>query len=528
MEQDDYFTEIYSYMIHNSTILFCLYGFHNTQTPDQNKHPKSIGLWENISITIKYKSKDSALNRIMSEEKQNGKRGREESEENTDSEGNLTLSVSKIKYSLISLSPMYHFLMTLILTIRNSFYILQPPGERVLLEGDADMEAEEGNEELEEEQGKRKRRKTITEDEEGVETGGKNVKTFTENLRTLSVVRYKIALLPPSYIYLSIQLHIRTRRNKNLIQNITFNIQLIDMNAHLLTSMRVYRNSPANFQTSRRFSKAAIISTSTHLCPGAEKEEEEKSEKGEKKKKIGRSAEARIRRAAKNKEKRKNKKLTEKMAKASLTHAPSSDGRSCGKKPKATPSTSKNNNNNNKPAPRVSPSFIVQVKLDGEGTPSEQQRRDLMGFLALQIAGIPSSSSATPVSLRDSRVEGDRILLVCEDRDSQGAVVGLLSTREDLTVNSGPVRRRYAFGGPGYLTSLPGDAMTRFLENQNPGLPAGGLTHVSTNTGGRVVTVYVDVSEEAYTYLQGRSFQLGTMTTLVTLRPANGQDRRSH
>ena len=156
-----------------------------------------------------------------------------------------------------------------------------------------------------------------------------------------------------------------------------------------------------------------------------------------------------------------------------------------------------------------------------------QQRRDLMGYLALQIAGIPASSNATPVSLRDSRVEGGRILLVCGDQESQQAVTGLLRTRADLTVSSGPARRRYAFGGPGYLTSLPGEAMIRFLENQNPGLPAGGLTHVSTNTGGRLVTVYVDVSEEAYTYLQGRSFQLGTMTTAITLRPANGQDRSS-
>jgi hypothetical protein len=124
-------------------------------------------------------------------------------------------------------------------------------------------------------------------------------------------------------------------------------------------------------------------------------------------------------------------------------------------------------------------------------------------------------------------VAAGRILLVAEDEGSREAIVALLEARTDLTVRSGPIRRRFAFGGPGYLMSLPDQAILRFLLAQNPEMPAGSMSMVSVNRGGQGVTAYVDVTEEGYSYLASRRFQLRTMTTPVTLRPANGSSRRS-
>ena len=173
------------------------------------------------------------------------------------------------------------------------------------------------------------------------------------------------------------------------------------------------------------------------------------------------------------------------------------------------------------------PSFNVRVTLNS-GAPTEEVRRDLMRYLALRIAEMPSTSTSVPISLRDSRILGDQIVLVCDDRDSQGVVTELLGDREELRVVTGSTWRRYAFGGPGYLTYLNGGQIVQFLQRQNPDLPANSLNFVSINKGGRYQTVYVDVNEAGHTYLSGNGYKLKTMTTAVTLRPANGSSQRTN
>ena len=127
---------------------------------------------------------------------------------------------------------------------------------------------------------------------------------------------------------------------------------------------------------------------------------------------------------------------------------------------------------------RSGPTFNVEV-TPTVGPPTEEVRRKIMGFLALRIAEMPLTETTVPVSLRDSRIVGGRILLVCDDEGSQGVVTELLGTRDDFTVGTGPVLRRYAFGGPGYLTSLTGRQIVQFLQHQNPDLPPDSLTFVS-------------------------------------------------
>ena len=175
---------------------------------------------------------------------------------------------------------------------------------------------------------------------------------------------------------------------------------------------------------------------------------------------------------------------------------------------------------------RAGPTFNVEVTPTA-GPPTEEVRREIMGFLAMRIAEMPLTETTVPVSLRDSRIVGGRILLVCDDEGSQGVVTELLGIRDDFTVGTGPVLRRYAFGGPGYLTSLTGRQIVQFLQRQNPDLPPDSLTFVSMNTGGRSPTVYVDVNEAGHTYLGRNGYKLKTMTTTVTLRPAKSRSQRT-
>ena len=138
----------------------------------------------------------------------------------------------------------------------------------------------------------------------------------------------------------------------------------------------------------------------------------------------------------------------------------------------------------------------MQVGLHCVERPSEEDRRCVMGNLVLLIAGTLSGSRATAITLRDGRVTVDRVLLTCGDGASHDAVTGMLAGRSDFTVTNGPVRRRFAFGGPGYLLGLLCAAIVGFLQNQNQDLPPGSLRLVSVKRGGRSVTAYVDVSEE--------------------------------
>lgn len=150
---------------------------------------------------------------------------------------------------------------------------------------------------------------------------------------------------------------------------------------------------------------------------------------------------------------------------------------------------------------------------------TEDDRRSIMATIAMSIADRPTPASAPPVTLVDSRVEAGRIILTCEDQESREAVALMLVPRSDITVTRGAAPRRYLFGVPGYLATLPGEKIVKFIKNQNPDLPEGSLSFISLHQGSKP-TVFVDVSEEGIGYLQSVRFTLKTFTSPVILRPA--------
>ena len=235
----------------------------------------------------------------------------------------------------------------------------------------------------------------------------------------------------------------------------------------------------------------------------------------DRKKRGTRSAEAVERR----KEKRKAKQAAKKAAKP--PPLPNKSKKEKEKKKKvSTPGhpgnlPSGSNPTNQGPAPRT---HALYVSGTG-GRPAEEVRRGVMAYIATTIAGQPGPSTGRPIVLRDSRVVGGRVLLLCEDEASREAVARMLETRGDLTIAEGQSTQRLLFSVPGYLEGLDGEAVVRFLTNQNPRLPPDSINFVSL-VAGPPVTVFVDVSEEALRYLGTVGYRLDTISRPVQLRPA--------
>ena len=507
MTVESYFTELYRITRLHQTNNFnyeydCSNGMPNTQTPGNKKCPKPYGPWDmfNMHCTelVLYTYSVHSMTG-KGKEPRNGKRDRRDTdsdvEENEIPMEGIKITRTPSPYLLILFCPGFLSFSYPYSESNTTVHILEFPEEVALLE-------DESGSVVGEESGRKKRRTLTKEEIEEMEREGKN---FIENYPCLEcLVCSDITWRNARGISCMKVVWSSAGRSRAIGIDITIARLLIARRSrgknsnyeHVSSSVPYYTNHPADSSVRK------------------EGGEEEK-----KKKKPKRSAEALKRRAEKAKLKKKQNKITKRLGNTHLAEPPrpptsGKGGKAGGSKPK--------------PDRPSRPSYTLQVSLNSvEGEPTEDHRRALMADLALRISERPSSSSATPISLRDSRVAAGRILLVAEDEGSREAIVALLEARSDLTVRSGPIRRRFAFGGPGYLMSLPDQAILRFLLAQNPEMPAGSMSLVSVNRGGQGVTAYVDVTEEGYSYLASRRFQLRTMTTPVTLRPANGSSRRS-
>lgn len=396
--------------------------------------------------------------------------------------------------------PLFILIHLMLATLRTTAHTFCLPEEDTLLEGRSE-EGENGGG-----AGRRKRRKTTeTEDEKKEKAEEKVEEKAAKDEGTIKFLNKGNSKFPPSKRPFQ---HGRTRRKPNCTIN----------QPSVTAASRARERARSPWRQNKGIFPAVYLSNAklTRSRPFTERMNvEEKHTKGnEGKRKNMRSEAARKRRALKKKEKMKVKKLSDKMLKTGISAPPSADRTGAQPNRAHTPTQSQ-------------PTYTVQVRLHGVERPSEEDRRRVMAELALLISSMPSGSRDAPVTLRDSRIAVDRVLLVCGDSGSRDAVAELLAGRSDFTVTNGPVRRRFAFGGPGYLMGLPDGAIIGFLQNQNPDLPPGSLRLVSVNRGGRSVTAYVDVSEEGYAFLSERDFTLQTMTTPITLRPANGHNRSS-
>ena len=173
------------------------------------------------------------------------------------------------------------------------------------------------------------------------------------------------------------------------------------------------------------------------------------------------------------------------------------------------------------------PTSTVYVERHN-GCMMEEERRQLLLELAIAIADTPETTGKLDtqgVILRDGRIE-----IPCRDARTLVQVQNLLRgvdivTTEGLIVGSKATvaKKRYKFYASGYMAKMPVEKLIRLLVRQNPGIKETGMTYVSSTpsqgSGGRSLTVFVDLTEEVEGRLRRVDFTLSALTQAVRLEP---------
>lgn len=158
---------------------------------------------------------------------------------------------------------------------------------------------------------------------------------------------------------------------------------------------------------------------------------------------------------------------------------------------------------------------ILTVLAMGLTEPGPSTEKENKRPLAVDLAGVKLHHGTVRVGT-SSLSDQARVLLA------------LAALGGDYTVSEGRPARRYIIGLPGYMADLGAERAVSLLEMQNPGLPRGGLQHVSLfrgrGTGSLHPILFVDATEEAVQYLVTVNFTLRTLTSPVGVRPAAPRD----
>ena len=184
-------------------------------------------------------------------------------------------------------------------------------------------------------------------------------------------------------------------------------------------------------------------------------------------------------------------------------------------------------------ASTAAPERYVEVSRPA-GPLVEADRRRILSVLAVGLtAPGPSTAedSERPLAVDLSGVklhQGSVRIGTSSLTDQARVLLALAAIRGEYTVTEGRSAPRYIIGLPGYMADLGAERAVLLLEMQNPGLPRGGLRHVSLfrgrGSGTQHPVLFVDATEEAVQYLATVHFSLRTLTSSVGVRPAGPRD----